>query len=83
MRTSTKRTEPSEVDSFILKHSTVRADSAIARMCRKLEQERNEAREVARWSTDRLVVACRNMRLDNVLEQIDDQKRAHPSVFKA
>lgn len=83
MRTSIAKHEPSEVDSFILKHSTVRADSAIARLCRKLERERNEAREVARWSTDRLAAACRNLKLDNVLAQIEDQKQAHPSVFKA
>ena len=73
---------PSETDAFILTHSVVRADSAIARLCRKLERERNEAREVAQWSTERLVAACKTLKLDNVLDQVDLKKRTHAGVFR-
>ena len=76
-----KKRNASEVDAHILGNSTVRADSSIARMARKLEQERNEAREQARWAMTRLHAAATRLKLDGITHQIDDRMQAFPDIF--
>ena len=83
MKTPTAKPKlPSEADSFLLENHLVRPDSQIARKLRKLEQERNEAREQARWAMQRLQAACKTLRLDNVLEHCAERISQHPEIFR-